>query len=111
METAQVVTQQFNNIALREKVKELQLRHKRDLELIRNVAAEQVVDKTPGILNAYYFNKLLLWDLIYGLNSSTLSLGIVYVHPRTLFMCCLVYDGYLETRNQWPRQMQLIIMQ
>ena len=60
METAQVVTQQFNNIALREKVKELQLRHKRDLELIRNVAAEQVVDKTPGILNAYYFNKLLL---------------------------------------------------
>ena len=59
METAQVVTQQFNNIALREMVKELQLRHKRDLELIRNVAAEQVVDKTPGILNAYYFNKLL----------------------------------------------------
>ena len=58
METAQVVTQQFNNIALREKVKELQLRHKRDLELIRNVAAEQVVtDKVPGILNAYYFNK------------------------------------------------------
>ena len=110
METAQVVTQQFNNIALREKVKELQLRHKRDLELIRNVAAEQVVDKTPGILNAYYFNKLLLWGLIYGLNSSTQPWHRVH-HPRTLFMCCLVCDGYLETRNQWPRQMQLIIMQ
>ena len=90
METAQVVTQQFNNIALREKVKELKLRHKRDLELIRNVAAEQVVDKVPGILNAYYFNKLLLWDLIYGLNSSTLSLGIVYTTPGP-FSCVALF--------------------
>ena len=57
VETAQVVTQQFNNNALREKVKELQLRHKRDLELIRNVAVEQIVDKDPGIFNAYYFDK------------------------------------------------------
>ena len=84
METAQVVTQQFNNIALREKVKELQLRHKRDLELIRNVAAEQVVDKVPGILNAYYFNKLLLWGLIYGLNSSTQPWHRVRWHDRFL---------------------------
>ena len=94
METAQVVTQQFNNIALREKVKELQLRHKRDLELIRNVAAEQVVDKVPGILNAYYFNKLLLWDLIQaytGLIQAPLALAsCTYTTPGP-FSCVALF--------------------